>query len=156
MRSSTSSTRSPSMTKRSPPSPSTRASELTRNCRVRWLNGTPFLSGERGDVEGAVNPAHCPLVHPTSFQGRKQRRKIRVGHRPEAAVAATPYRRAEGTAAGVRDRAQAGRPVRDHHARQAAPLALGADARVRDVRLAAGEVGGEDFEQLIAIDRAAT
>ena len=55
----------------------------------------------------------------------------------------------------MRDRSQAGRAMRHHHADVALELALDADAVGRRHRPAAGEEGGDDLEQLALVDRAA-
>src|SRR6185295_2572741 len=75
--------------------------------------------------------------------------------RAEAAVAPAGERRAEGAAAGLRDRAQALRAVGDGHADVAALLALDAHAVRWDLGTAALQLGGEDLEELAPVDRAA-
>src|SRR5437773_11477057 len=67
----------------------------------------------------------------------RQRRGVRRLGRPEAAVTAPGERRAQRAAAGLRYRAEAGRPVRHHHAGVARTLALDAHAVPADPRLAA-------------------
>ena len=92
---------------------------------------------------------------PSTLQLPRQRDRVRRLHRAEAAVAAAVVGRAERAAAGVGDRAEARRAVRDHDADVAAPLALHADARRRDVRPPAVEERRDHLEQLALVDRAA-
>src|SRR5579859_3112031 len=123
MRSSTAVTRSPSIFTCIPPSPSTRASASTLSVFVRLLAIRACLL-ESSHVEGAEDAVDGAPVHAEHVQLPGQGDGVRGLHRPEAAVAAAVVRGAERSAAGVRDRAEAGRAVGDHDADRAAPLAL--------------------------------
>ena len=75
--------------------------------------------------------------------------------RAEATITATVVGRADRAAPAVRNRTQAWRPVRDHDADIASALAIDADAVIGDRRLASGEKGLNDLEQLTPVDRTA-
>ena len=106
--------------------------------------------GERAERADQVALARAELV-----PARGKRRGVRRLHRPEAAVAAPGERRAQRAAAGLRHRAEAGRPVRHHHAGVPGALALDAHAVPADPRLAAEQVRRDHLEQLAAVDGAA-
>ena len=113
-------------------------------------------NGSAPGVEGAVDAHEVALARPRARHPRAQRRGVRRLHRPEAAVAAAVVGRAERAAAGVGDRPEARRAVRDHHADVAAPLALDADAvRAASRGRAPVEEGADHLEQLALVDRAA-
>src|SRR5215470_20267636 len=121
---------------RSAPSPSTRASPATVSSLLRWLIVVPVGEGGSGGVERREHPADGALVHAAYPELLGQRGDVGGGHRAEASVAAARMSGAQRAAPGVGDGSQAGGPVRHHHARQAAALALGAHAGIGDVRLA--------------------
>src|SRR3954469_8101222 len=132
MRRRRSATSSPLMRTYIAPSPSTRASASVRSVRVRRRSALTRLAlgpeRRRRRVEGAVDAHDVGLADPQPPEPVAERAGVRRLHRPEAAVAAAVVARAQRSAAGVRDRPEARRPVRDHHADVAAPLALDADA----------------------------
>src|SRR5690242_1323335 len=101
-------TLSPSTTTRRAPSPSTRASEFTVNRLLRWLISPPFRERRCGRGECGEHPIDIVVGHAVDAQDRKQRTDIGAGHRPEASETAAVIRRAQGAAAGLGDRAQAG------------------------------------------------
>src|SRR5688572_15110875 len=119
------------------PSPSTRASRSVLIVRVSVTEGL--------GVEGPVDAHEVDLVHPEALQPRVQRLRPRGLHRAEAAVAAAVVGRAQRAAAGVRDRAEAGRAVGDHHADVAGALALDADAVRGDRGTELVEVRADDL-----------
>src|SRR5262249_7656526 len=144
MRSLTSVTWSPSISTLIAPSPSTRARYsvaivLTRRSAIR----AHFV--EFGDVERPEHALDALLVETVGAQPGAERSGVRRLHRAEAAVAAPVVAGAERAAPGVRDGAEARRPVSDGDADVAAALALGADAGRGDVRAAAVQVGGENL-----------
>src|SRR4051812_13497635 len=109
-----------------PPSPSTRASAgtLTRLPCVmdvcllpEWLRG----GGERPERADQALFVYAQL-EPSSGE----RAGVGRFHGAEAAIAAAVERRAQGAAAGLGDRAEARRAVRDHDAGQPGALALDA------------------------------
>ncbi len=103
-------------------------------------HGASLASAERrrAGVEGAVHAHQVDVLGAELAMRALERRGVRRLHRPVAAVAAAVVGGADRAAAGVGDRAQAGRAVRDHHAHGAAALALDADA----VRAHAGPAAG--------------
>src|SRR5215203_6390863 len=103
MRRRTSSTRPSRMRRNIAPSPSTRASRSVLIVRVSVTEGL--------GVERAVHAHEVDLVHAEARQPWVERLRPRRLHRAEAAVAAAMVGGAKGTAAGVRDRAEAGRAV---------------------------------------------
>src|SRR5687767_3177425 len=121
----TSSTRSSRRRTCSEPSPSTRASGPERSLR----SAMRLAERRRPRVEGAEQSHDVDLLQPEVVAERGRVRRL---HRPEAAEAAAVVARAQRTAARVRDGAEAGRAVRDHHADVAGPFALDADAVVAD------------------------
>src|SRR6266568_305276 len=139
----------------SAPSPSTRASELTRSCLLRWLISVPLHEAGCGGGEGREYPVDIGGGHAVDTQDGKQRTDIRLLHRPETAEAAAPVGGAQCAAPGLGDRAQARDAVGDGDTGGAAALALGAHAGVRQVGCAAGQECAERVEQLAAVDRAA-
>ena len=84
----------------------------------------------------------------------RQSRSVGRFHRPVAAIAAAPVRRANRAAAGMSYRPETRRALH-HHADRAALLALDADAVSGDRRLAAGEKRGDHLEELRLVDWAA-
>ena len=91
-------------------------------------------------VEGAEDArAMSRRAMPSARARAAERSGVRRLHRPEAAVAAAVVGRAERAAAGMGDRAEAGRAVRDHHADIALQLALDADAVMRRSPACAGQ-----------------
>ncbi|CAL9650187.1 hypothetical protein SUDANB96_06632 [Streptomyces sp. enrichment culture] len=126
--------------------------------------------GERADVQdsgsavchGAGSFAKAAGLkvcsrRPTAASSRPSRRSgTSAGRFTDGRAEATaPVGRAQGAAAGVRDRAEAGGAVGDRDAHGAAPLALEADAVARHIGLAPGEERGDDLEPLPPVDRAA-
>src|SRR5204862_425094 len=77
----------------------------------------------------------------------RERDRVRRLHRPEAAVATTRIGRADRTAAGLGNRAEAGRTVRDGDAGRPTPLALHAHGVPGDVRVPPVKEGGHEIEQ---------
>src|SRR4051794_27741210 len=138
MRRCTSSTCPSWMRRNIAPSPSTRASRSVLIVRVSVTEGL--------DVEGPVHAHEVDLFHPQAREPRVERLRTRGLHRAEAAVAAAVVGRAERAAAGVGDRAQARRAVRDHHADVARALALDADAVRGDRGLALIQERADDLE----------
>src|SRR5579871_1674980 len=130
------------MTTVSAPSPSTRASALTLIVLRAMTLG---LRAERlaVSVEGTVEPMQVALARAEGSKLSRQRDRIRRLHRSIAAVTAAIVAGAQRTAAGVSDRAEAWRSVRDQHTDIASELALDADAMRRHGRLAPGEEGGD-------------
>src|SRR5262245_35746199 len=102
------------------PSPSTRASASVRNVRVRRsdpLTRLALLPEGRGrGMERAIDAHDVALLHAEPAEPAAERARVRRLHRPEAAVAAAVVARAQRAAARVRDRPEARRAVRDHHA----------------------------------------
>src|SRR5262245_49175761 len=139
------------------PSPSTRASASVRSVRVRRsgsLTRLALLPERRGrGVERAVDAHDVALVDAEPAEPAAERARVRRLHRAEAAIAAAVVARAQCAAAGVGDRPEARRAVRDHHADVAAALALDADAVRRDRRAAAVQERAQDLEQLALVDR---
>src|SRR5262252_1232379 len=111
---------------RSAPSPSTRASPATVSCLLRWLIVVPVGEGGGGGVERREHAADGALVHAAYPELLGQCRDVGGGHRAEASVAPPRMSGTQRTAPGMRDGPEARGPIRHHHARQAAPLALGA------------------------------
>ena len=89
------------------------------DCKRADLGGhRSFRSAsEAGDVERREHPVDAVTGHSVTAQQRDQRRGVRRGGGPEAAVAAAVVRRAQRPASGVGHRAQAGNAVGDNHAR---------------------------------------
>src|SRR6516165_5768850 len=106
-------------------------------------------------VEGAEEALDVAVAAAEPPQQRHQRARVRALHGPETAEAAAVVGGAERVAAGLRDRAETRRAMRHHHANDAAPLALGANARGRDTGPAAVQERRHDLEQLALVDRAA-
>ena len=92
---------------------------------------------------------------PSDGEFARYRRGVGVLDGAEATIAATVVGRADRAAPAVGNRPQARRPVRDHDADIASPLAIDADAVIGDRRLASGEKGLNDLEQLTLVDRTA-
>src|SRR4051812_30794669 len=109
----------------------------------------------RRRVEGAEEALDLALVQPLRAEERQQRPRVGGLLRPEATETAAGEGGAESAAACVRDRAEAGRPMGDAHADEAARLALRADARRRDLRLASVQERRHDLEELVLVHRAA-
>ena len=98
-------------------------------------------------VEAAEGAQETLFAHSEfAAHPRTERAGVRSFHRTIAAVAAAVVGGADRAAAGVSDRPQAWRAVRDHHADRAAQFALDADAVRRSVRLAVVEKGADDFD----------
>jgi len=110
--------------------------------------------GVRG-VEGSEYPVHFGVRHAELAELVRQGGDVRGGYRAEAAVAAAAEGGADGAAAGLGDRSQAGDAAGHHDARGAAQLAVVADAVPGDPRLAARQQRGDQLEQLAFVDRAA-
>ena len=107
-----------------------------------------------GRVERAEDVVQLPFGRAETLAPAREGGRVRGLLGPEAAVAAAIVRRADRPAPGVRDRPEAGRPVRDHDADVAAPLALDADALRRDARLPPVQERAQHLEQLALVDRA--
>src|ERR1035441_10676733 len=117
MRSLTSATWRPSILTYIAPSPSTRASRsvrITRRClpSLMCLACPPERLGV--GVEGAVHAHQVHFVGALLAHLSAQGRGVRSLHRPVAAVAAAIIGRADRTAAGVGDGAEARCAVGDH------------------------------------------
>src|SRR5512140_2963849 len=138
-----------------PPSPSTRARAFT--VIVRTLLMELALLAERlgARVERTEGAHEARRRNAESAPEGRERGGVRRLHRPEASEAAAVEGRAQRVAARLRDGAEARRPVRDHDARRAAPLALETDARGGRHGLAAGEKRAHDLEKLGLRDGAA-
>src|SRR5512134_953792 len=98
------------ITTRIAPSPSTRARKSVLIVRRSAMGVTRGAERLRGRVEGAEGAAGVASVRAELQPLARQGDRVRALHRPEAAVAASVVGRAERAAAGVRDRAEAGRP----------------------------------------------
>src|SRR3954451_8109360 len=117
------------------PSPSTRARYSVMNLRS-VATGSAGRRAERLGVcvEGPVHADDVALLDAVPLHPVGQRAGVRRLHGAEAAVAAAVVGRAERSAPGVRQRAQARCPVRAHHTDVAAALALHAHAVGADRR----------------------
>src|SRR5262249_39551579 len=105
-------------------------------------------------VEGTVDLYQVQFPNAQAAEPLAQRNRVRRLLRPVATVTAAIVCRAKRAAAGVSDRAETRRAVRDHHAHVSAQLAFEADAVRRRVRLALVEEGADDFDELALVDRA--
>src|SRR5450755_2424688 len=118
------------------PSPSTRASALTRIVRLR--RSFPFMSiaffAERIGigVERAVELRQLALAQAEFLDVLGEAGGIGALLRTEAAVATAVVARAQAAAPGMGDGPQAGRSVRDHHAHLTAEFAFETDAMGRN------------------------
>src|SRR3954452_17090567 len=160
MRSFTSTTSPSLMTTFIAPSPSTRASASVTRMRSRPLPGTLIAFAlvaevRRVGVEEPVAADDVRVVESQPFQPPAQRWHVRVLDRAETAVAAAMVGGTESPAAGLRDRAEAGGAVRDHHADVAAALALHAHRLVGDPRFGPRGERTDDLHQLLLVRRAA-
>src|SRR5664279_53998 len=131
-------------------------SSSRHRCGALWL--VPFgFSPERfrRGVERPVDPQHLTLAHAEREQPGRQGRGVGRVPRAEAAIAAARERGAQGAAARLRHRAQAGCAVRDGDAHRAAPFAFDTYAVGRDPWLAALDRAGQHLQQLVLVDRTA-
>src|SRR6478609_4402072 len=98
-------------------------------------------------VEGAVYAHEIDVIGTELGHAVAERSRVRRLHRAEAPVAPAVVGGAQGAAARVGDRTEAGRAVGDHDADGPAALALDADAVCANARAPAVEVGVDDLEQ---------
>src|SRR5450830_104650 len=118
------------------------------------MAGTLLAEGGLVAVVGAVGAKQGILADAHLAPALGQRDGVRRLLRAEAAVATARKRRADGTATGLRHRAQAG-GAENLYAWGLAPLALGADGVGGYVRTPAREHCQKRVHELLLVDRAA-